>query len=146
MAPPNSTDASLTSAAPGLSDVPAERVEPALARWLAARARRLFGLRTRLVLASAIGFAAVLAGAWLPVQVGYVPAWWPWAMKLGLVGVVWLWGLLLLAYWFHPIRGTLGLGRAWLAEHPALDETLRAYCSAVLALWFATPAVLLLTV
>ena len=69
--------------------------------------------------------AAVLASRWL------------------LPFITWSWGLLLVATWFHPRRGTLREGSPWLFGSRGWPARMvRVYAALFLAVWFAFPIVL----
>jgi len=54
--------------------------------------------------------------------------------------VTWSWGLLLIASWFHPQRGTLRYGSPWLFGSRGWPAGIvRGYAALFLATWFLIP-------
>jgi hypothetical protein len=104
-----------------------------------ARAIKLFPLRWWFVALSTVGFVAL---ALTPVVLSS-PRAVLWMTRLLLPPIIWVWGLLLVATWFHPQRGTLRLGSPWLfASRGLYARTTRAYAALFLAALFPFAIVL----
>lgn len=114
--------------------------------YFQAHATRLFRYRFLLGLASLAMWAGLAVPVIVSTQRGEaLPAAFPHLVRIGLPLVVWCWGLLLVALWFHPERGTLCLGQGRLRRCSArLQALLRAYTSVLLVAWFLAPLVVLL--
>ena len=115
--------------------------------FIESRARRLYPRRWRFLACAlaywGLAFSFFLA-AWVGWQSPINPAY-LFAFLSPLM--VWPWGLLCWATWFHPERGGLRVGSPWLRLAPrVVQDLIRTFYIAGLFLWFLTPFVAVLTV
>lgn len=108
--------------------------------FVESKARSLHPLRWRFV-ACAASYGGLLLLFIIAVWLGWQPrfnAVYLFALLSPLL--VWSWGLLCWASWFHPERGTMRIGSPWFLRAPrAVQELLRAVYIAGLFVWFLTP-------
>jgi hypothetical protein len=106
--------------------------------YFESRAVRLWPLRWWLGFTSFALFGVLFAA--LSLAGSSSRAGWIWAFALLVPASVWLWGLTVVAVWFHPSQGTARVGSPWFFRAPdELQTFFRWYASIFLAIWFLMP-------
>jgi hypothetical protein len=111
------------------------------------QAIRIYPLRWRLLACFIGAYALLYLGVYLAGQVYLSALNWKVLFAIGVPALVWLWGLICLANWFHPERGTLRVGSPWFLGAPRIvQDGLRACGVVGLAFWFGVPLLTLVLV